>query len=175
MNNSQKENAAGKSADGRSWNMKSLNNRHKELLRLLLQGHRLGSAAKMLHMNHDTAKSIAQASLFKFELARLQEEANKLAVLKAAESITSPAEQVLHDGALGAAGRLVELVGSDDEKIGLSASNSVLDRTGHKGKIEDNRANVIINVSEAKMAIIADSLIEVKNRENGFGGGGVQI
>lgn len=104
-----------------------LRTQHRQLARLKHEGYKAPEIASQMDMPLSTVRNILADPLFKSHVASLDDASDEKVI---------DARKVLADGAVMAAQKVVELVNSYDEKLGLSAARDVLDRTGYSPKQE---------------------------------------
>ena len=139
-------------------------NRHRTLMRLLLKGETLSSAATQVGLTVARASVIANSPLFKSELKRLQSEADGSTVDKISE-IADPVNALFKTEALNSAKKIIQLRdNATDVRVQKDCAIEALDRGGYR-QGDKSGAGIIINVSDSKMLLINRSLEELAGGE----------
>lgn len=102
-----------------------LQSQHRQIARLKHEGYRATEISTLMEMPLTTVRNILADPLLKSHVASLEDASDKQVV---------DARKVLADGAVRAAEKVVSLIDSYDEKVGLSAARDVLDRSGYNPK-----------------------------------------
>lgn len=126
---------------------------HQAMVELALQGLPRNEIAKLMNRTPESVGMVINSPLFQAELARRRGEqtakTDDVQVLGKAE-----AGRILEENAANAATRMVDLLGSSDEKIALQSAKDILDRTYGKGASEQNPASVtVLNVEKMQMLV----------------------
>ena len=145
---------------------KSLNTRHRALMRMLVAGVSVKDAARALGYNEERAYQISMSPLFKEEMERMRREVDKRFIEGEAEkpSFVGIARGILEDAAPEAAQALVDILRTGDIKHRQMSAKEILDRVGvagEKGKGE----GVSIEVSDGLAKAIEKFVVLVKMKE----------
>lgn len=131
--------------------LQQLRSRHREIARLRHQGVEPKEIAARLDMSVATLYQIFADPLFKAHVDSLED---------ASDKATISARKILADGAVRAAGRIVDMVETPDEKVALSAAKDVLDRTGYAAQTANFHAHLHMN---------SDDITRLKERARELG------
>lgn len=114
--------------------IKKLNSRHRQVMRAMLAGRTRKFITEQTGISESQYERIIRSSIFKSEIKKMQDEIRKEAVRVIAAKEADPVSQVLKEGALPAAKKLVGLVDSKDEKISQTSAIELLEMDNRKPK-----------------------------------------
>ena len=137
-------------------NLERLQARHHEMVELYLGGMRPVDIAKHLGMHAKSVSRILYSPLFQDELARRTRE-RELATDEGAAIGLARAREKLASAAESAVDRLVGLLESESESIGLRSAGTILDRVFRKEDLSD-AGKVVVN--EVNLALLQVALHE---------------
>ena len=114
--------------------IKKLNSRHRQIMRAILAGRNRKFIVDTTGVSESQYERIIRSTIFIAEKDKMQYEIRQEAVRIIAAKEADPVSQVLKEGALPAAKKLVGLVESKDEKISQTSAIELLDMDGRKPK-----------------------------------------
>ena len=113
-----------------SYEIKKLLPRHIKIMDLKILGLKQKEIARELDLSEQAVSSIVRSKVFQEHLPQRRRELAQVSDSDEGYEPTSVLSR-LHRSALPSATRLVELLGSDDERIALAAARAILDRAGY--------------------------------------------
>lgn len=134
--------------------IKSINSKHRLMMLRLMQGEKATDIAKDMGMSDSTFSVIRNSPLFKAELER-QERAARYQLIATSNEVA----EIINAKAPEAARRLGDLVGSEDERIALNASEKVINYSDF-GRAAAEAANKPIVISQQQMVLIEEGMTE---------------
>ena len=114
--------------------IKKLNSRHRQIMRAILAGRTRKFITDTTGVSESQYERIIRSAIFIEEKDKMQYEIRQEAVRIIAAKEADPVSQVLKEGELPAAKKLVGLVESKDEKISQTSAIELLDMGGRKPK-----------------------------------------
>ena len=114
--------------------IQKLNSRPRQVMRAILAGRTRQFIVDGVGISESQYERIIRSSIFIEEKEKMQYEIRQEAVRLIAAKESDPVSQVLKEGALPAAKKLVGLVQSVDEKISQTSAMELLDIDGRKPK-----------------------------------------
>lgn len=114
--------------------IKKLNSRHRQVMRAILAGRTRQFIVDATGISESQYERIIRSAVFINEKNIMQDEIRQEAVRIIAAKEADPVSQVLKEGELPAAKKLVGLVESKDEKISQTSAIELLDMGGRKPK-----------------------------------------
>ena len=114
--------------------IKKLNSKHRQIMRAILAGRTRQFIVTTIGVSESQYERIIRSPIFLEEKEKMQYEIRKEAIRIIASKEADPVSQVLKEGALPAAKKLVGLVNSKDEKISQTSAIELLDMDGRKPK-----------------------------------------
>ena len=114
--------------------IKKLNSRHRQIMRAILAGRTRKFITDTTGVSESQYERIIRSAIFIDEKEKMQYEIRQEAVRIIAAKEADPVSQVLKEGELPAARKLVGLVDSKDEKISQTSAIELLDMGGRKPK-----------------------------------------
>jgi hypothetical protein len=150
-------------AEEKEWYIEKLTNRHMEFARLLLKGESVGSAARILGFSESQASRINCSPIFKSYMAELQSTTTERVVEKTSK--LDPVDAMFKNESMNSALTLVALRNQNKNlRVQKEAATEILNRAGYTGKKEDTRPVININLTDGKMALIAESIGELSKK-----------
>jgi len=132
--------------------IKKLNSKHRQIMRAILAGRTRKFIIENVGISPAQYERIIRSTIFIEEKNRMQEEIQREAIRIIAAKEADPVSQVLKEGALPAAKKLVGLIDSKDEKISQTSAIELLDMDGRKPKGAPIDARSLTLVLEGKQA-----------------------
>ena len=114
--------------------IKKLNSRHRQVMRAMLAGRTRKYICAELGISESQYDRVINSPIFTQEKAKMQDEIRREAVRIIAAKELDPVSQVLKEGALPAAKKMVGLLESKDEKICQTSAMELLEMDGRKPK-----------------------------------------
>ena len=138
-----------------SHDLQRLQNTHKRILELYLEGLRVKDIAEEVGMTEKSISRIINAPLFQ-DLAAKKREERERAIEEASKHTLLSARERLEEGADEAARVLVTLLKSDSDEMKRKAANDVLSRVFRA----DDEGGVKVLVKELNLALFQAALKE---------------
>ena len=122
--------------------IKKLNSRHRQVMRCILAGRSRQFIVDETGISESQYERVIRSKIFIEEKNRMQDEIREEAVRLIAAKEIDPVSQVLKEGALPAAKKMVGLVKSDNESIAQTSAKELLTIGGYVPKAAgaDNRS-----------------------------------
>ena len=114
--------------------IKKLNSRHRQIMRAILAGRTRKFICDETGVSESQYERIIRSAIFINEKDSMQYEIRQEAIKIIAAKEADPVSQVLKEGALPAAKKMVGLLESKDEKISQTSAMELLDIGGRKPK-----------------------------------------
>lgn len=114
--------------------IKKLNSRHRQIMRAILAGRTRQFITNQTGISDSQYERIIRSTIFIKEKEKMQDEIRQEAVRIIAAKEADPVSQVLKEGELPAAKKLVGLIESKDEKISQTSAIELLDIGGRRPK-----------------------------------------
>lgn len=114
--------------------IKKLNSRHRQIMRAILAGRPRKFICNETGVSESQYERIIRSAIFINEKDSMQYEIRKEAIQIIAAKEADPVSQILKEGALPAAKKMVGLLDSNDEKISQTSAMELLDIDGRKPK-----------------------------------------
>jgi len=114
--------------------IKKLNSRHRQVMRAILAGRTRKFITEETGISESQYERIIRSAIFIEEKDRMQDDIRQEAIRVIAAKEADPVSQVLKEGALPAAMKLVGLVDSKDEKISQTSAIELLEMDNRKPK-----------------------------------------
>jgi len=114
--------------------IKKLNSRHRQIMRAILAGRTRQFITNETGISDSQYERIIRSTIFIQEKDKMQDEIRQEAVRIIAAKEADPVSQVLKEGELPAAKKLVGLIDSEDEKISQTSAIELLDIGGRRPK-----------------------------------------
>ena len=114
--------------------VQKLNSRHRQVMRAILAGRTRQFIVNETGISESQYERVIRSAIFIQEKEKMQYEIRKEAVRLIAAKEADPISQVLKEGALPAARKMVGLVDSKDEKISLTSAMELLGIDGRRPK-----------------------------------------
>lgn len=111
-----------------------LNSRHRQVMRAILAGRTRQFIVDQTGISESQYERIIRSTIFIEEKEKMQDEIRQEAIRVIAAKEADPVSQVLKEGELPAAKKLVGLVDSEDERISQTSAMELLDIGGRKPK-----------------------------------------
>ena len=137
--------------------------RHLEYARLLLRGETVASARKQVGISESQASVINGSPIFQEHLSKLQGQADLM--VKEKKLKRDPVEALFRNEGMNSALTLIGLRSQTKNlRVQKEAAVEILNRGGYTGKVEDTRPVININLTDGKMAMIAESVKEIREK-----------
>jgi len=114
--------------------IKKLNSRHRQVMRAILAGRTRQFIVDQTGISESQYERIIRSAIFIDEKDKMQYEIRQEAVRLIAAKEADPVSQVLKEGALPAAKKMIGLLDSKDEKISMTSAMELLDMDGRRPK-----------------------------------------
>ena len=114
--------------------VKKLNSKHRQLMRAILSGKTRQYIIDASGISASQYENVTRSAIFISEMQKMQDEIRLEAVRMIAAKETDPVSQVLKEGALPAAQKMVGLLKSDDEQISQTSAKELLAIDGRMPK-----------------------------------------
>lgn len=114
--------------------IKKLNSRHRQVMRAILAGRTRQFIVDQTGISESQYERIIRSTIFIEEKEKMQDEIRQEAVRIIAAKEADPVSQVLKEGALPAAKKMVGLLTSKDERISQTSAMELLEIDGRKPK-----------------------------------------
>ena len=114
--------------------IKKLNSRHRQVMRAILAGRTRQFITNETGISESQYERIIRSAIFMEEKDKMQYEIRQEAVRLIAAKEADPVSQVLKEGALPAAKKMVGLLDSKDEKISITSAMELLNIDGRTPK-----------------------------------------
>jgi len=114
--------------------VQKLNSRHRQVMRAILAGRTRKFIVNETGISESQYERIIRSVIFIEEKEKMQYEIRKEAVRLIAAKEADPVSQVLKEGSLPAARKMVGLIDSKDEKISLTSAMELLGIDGRRPK-----------------------------------------
>ena len=114
--------------------IKKLNSRHRQVMRAILAGRTRQFIVDQTGISESQYERIIRSTIFIEEKDRMQDDIRQEAIRIIAAKEADPVSQVLKEGELPAAKKMVGLLDSKDEKISQTSAMELLDIGGRKPK-----------------------------------------
>lgn len=115
--------------------IKKLNSRHRQIMRAMLAGRTRKFIVDATGISESQYERIIRSAIFISEIRKMQDEIREEAIRIIAAKEADPVSQVLKEGALPAAKKMVGLLESKDEKISQTSAMELLEIDGRKPKV----------------------------------------
>jgi len=132
--------------------IKKLNSRHRQIMRAILAGRTRKFITDTTGISESQYERIIRSSIFIKEKNKMQDEIREEAIRIIAAKEADPVSQVLKEGALPAAKKMVGLLDSKDEKISQTSAIELLEIDGRKPKASPIDARSMTFVLEGEYA-----------------------
>lgn len=150
--------------------IKKLNSRHRQVMRAILAGRSRQFIVDQTGISESQYERIIRSTIFIDEKEKMQYEIRQEAIRLIAAKEADPVSQVLKEGELPAAKKLVGLVDSKDEKISQTSAIELLDIGGRKPKAAPGiDARSLTLILEGKQADNISRALEDTSRGAGNG------
>ena len=134
--------------------VKKLNSKHRQIMRALLAGKTRQYILDQSGMSATQYERVVRSEIFISEKNKMQDEIRLEAVRIIAARETDPVSQVLKEGALPAAKKMVGLLESKDESISQTSAKELLAMDGRAPKqgvsIDNRRLSFILQGKDAE-------------------------
>jgi len=114
--------------------IKKLNSRHRQVMRAILAGRSRQFICDQTGIRESQYERVIRSTIFIQEKNKMQDEIRQEAIRMIAAKEIDPVSQVLKEGALPAAKKMVGLLDSKDERISQTSAMELLDIDGRKPK-----------------------------------------
>lgn len=154
--------------------IKKLNSRHRQVMRAILAGRPRQFIMDTVGISASQYERIIRSTIFISELVKMRDEIRQEAVRIIAAKEVDPISQVLKEGALTAAQKMVGLLKSENENISQTSAKELLEIDGRKPKAmgADNRSLTFVlqgkqaeNIARALEDTSGDKRADSKHEE----------
>lgn len=139
--------------------IQKLSNRHFKILEFCLRGWTGKQIANHLKMSETQISIITKSPTFQYELAMRREKLDNIVDDKIVEEVDE-VENIIKEGTVAAARRLVGTVQNADSNVALKASEAVLDRGGYPKVSSTEKRVVNVNI-DAKLGELIKETLEL--------------
>ena len=143
--------------------IQKLTPRHFKILDLALAGLQAVDIARRLEMSPTQVNNVLRSPSFQHQFAlrrsSLNDQLEDVAVSEV-EEIKDEVKEVLRNGALSSAKKLVDLVDCPDPRISMKSAAEVLDRSGYAREMptQDNSTNINVVIGNKQAVVIKETL-----------------
>lgn len=133
--------------------IKKLNSKHRTIMHLILAGKSQKDILKESDMGMTQFIRIKKSQIFIDELNAMQDEIRQESIRQLVYKETDPVMQVIKEGCLPAAKKMVGLIEATDEHISQTSAQDVMNRGGYAPKqagIDNRVLNVILQGKSAE-------------------------
>lgn len=140
--------------------LQRLNPRHQKMIELTLQGFKPGEIAEQLGVSREGVTWVLGSAPAQDELARRRASQERIHDDTVASTVVKAAARI-EAASLDAANGLVDLMGSQDERVRLLSIKEILDRAGASTSAKSSGATVQI-LSAERVQLLVQSIRESK-------------
>ena len=138
--------------------------RHFKIMEMKLAGYTNVDISKTVGLGENAVSYITRSPLFVTEYNRQLKEQTDNGIAEDRAAFAGKARSILDSATTKAANRLVDLIDSDDESVGLRASGSILDRA--LGKVDNESKggpSLIVQINSVDALLISNTFKESQN------------
>jgi len=148
--------------------VQKLNSRHRQVMRAILAGRTRQFIVNETGISESQYERVIRSPIFIQEKEKMQYEIRQEAIRLIAAKEVDPVSQVLKEGSLPAAQKMVGLLESKDEKISITSAMELLEIDGRKPKaIPGIDARSVTFVLEGKNAENIERALEATSHGTG--------